>query len=265
MSLVQAIVLGLVQGATEFIPVSSSAHLRVVPELFGWADPGAGFTAVLQLGTTAAVLLVFRTDIRYLTRGALQLLQRRDGGDLGDDARVARAVIVGSLPILVLGAVLAPLVEGPFRNLALIATALVAGTVWLGITTRRIGARSLDNITDRDALAIGAAQVAALVPGVSRSGATIGAGFLRGLTPASATRFSFWLSIPAITASGVWEARHLGDGFELGPTVVALACAFAVGWVSIQTLLRLASQGRFRGMLIYRLAFAVLTLGVAVR
>ena len=126
MRLIEAIVFGVVQGTTEFIPVSSSAHLRVVPKIFGWADPGAGFTAVLQLGTTAAVLLAFRHDLRYLARGAARLLERR-GGDIGDDARVARAVIVGSLPILLIGAVLAPVVEGPFRNLALIAVALGVG------------------------------------------------------------------------------------------------------------------------------------------
>lgn len=263
MRLIEAIVFGVVQGATEFIPVSSSAHLRVVPELFGWADPGAGFTAVLQLGTTAAVLLVFRADIRYLVRGARRLTKRGDG-DIGDDARVARAVIVGSLPILVVGAVLAPLVEGPFRNLALIAMALVVGTAWLGLATRRVGARSLDAISDRDAIRIGAAQIAALIPGVSRSGATIGAGYLCGLSPLSATRFSFWLSIPAIAASGAWEARHLGEAFEPLPTLIALLCAFIVGWVSIQALLRLASEGRFTAMLVYRLAFAVVTLGLAV-
>lgn len=264
MSPLEAVVLGIIQGATEFIPVSSSAHLRVVPELFGWDDPGAGFTAVLQLGTTAAVLLALRGDLRYLARGAGRLITAR-GVAVSDDARVVRAVAIGSVPILAIGALLSPLVEGPLRNLALIGCALLVGSAWLFFSTRRAGRRSLDQITSRDAVAIGLAQVAALVPGVSRSGATIGAGYRCGLTPVSATRFSFWLSIPAIVASGAWEARHVGDGIPLGPTVLGLAFAFVVGWVSVQALLRLASQGRFTGMVVYRVVFAALTFAVAVR
>ena len=177
--------------------------------------------------------------------------------------RTARAVTLGSLPILVVGVVVAPLVEGPFRNLAVIAAALIVGTVWLGLTTRRAGQRSLDTVNDRDALLVGFAQVAALVPGVSRSGATIGAGYRQGFSPLAATRFSFWLSIPAIVASGLWEARHIGGGLQLAPTLVATVVAFLVGLASISVLLRLASNGRFREMLLYRVVFAGVTIGLA--
>jgi len=260
----EAAVLGLVQGLTEFLPISSSAHIRVVSELLGWEDPGAAFTAVTQLGTESAVLLYFRRDIARIVRAwSLSLVKPEMRGDF--DARMGWYVIIGTLPIGILGFLFRDAIEGPARNLWLIATMLVVFGVVLGaIDANARNTRPIEKLTMRDALFYGGAQALALVPGVSRSGGTTGAGLLMGYRREAAARYSFLLAIPAVLVSGLFELRKIGEGepVDWGPTILATLIAFGVGLAVIVYFLRYISTHSFRVFVVYRVALGVVLLAL---
>jgi undecaprenyl-diphosphatase len=239
MNAFEAIVLGIVQGLTEFLPISSSGHLRIVPAFFGWDDPGAAFTAVIQLGTMAAVLLYFRADLWRIAVAWLRSL-RDPVVRKTLDARLGWYIILGTIPISVIGLALKDPIENEFRTLELIGvTLIVFGLVMLA--AEKVGRRDRDlcDITARDGWLIGFAQALALVPGVSRSGATISAGLLLNFDRTAAARYSFLLSVPAVVLSGLFELRHIGEGgAPLGPTIIATVLAFVTGYASIALLLR---------------------------
>jgi undecaprenyl-diphosphatase len=258
----EAIVLGIVQGLTEFLPISSSGHLRIVPAFLGWDDPGAAFTAVIQLGTMAAVLLYFRHDLVRIARAWLRSL--RDNSERSAlDARVGWYLIIGSVPIAVLGFVFKDQVETGARDLRLVGTTLIVlGFVLLW--AERVGARrkTMADLNARDGVAYGMAQSLALVPGVSRSGATITAGLFLGYTRADAARFSFLLSIPAIVGSGLFELRKIGDDTmpSAGVTLLATVVAFVVGYAAIAWLLRYLGTHSMMVFVVYRVALGALVL-----
>lgn len=260
----QAAVLGVVQGLTEFLPVSSSAHLRIVAELAGWPDPGAAFTAVTQLGTEAAVLVYFRRDIAAIVRTWTRSLWTPSlRGHL--DARMGWYVILGTLPIAVLGVLLEDLIEEPFRDLRLVAATLAGFGLVLALADR-VGRRrkQIEELTLRDALVFGFAQALALVPGVSRSGGTLSAGLLLGYTRLAAARYSFLLAVPAVLASGLYKLTDIGGTGTpaVGPTVVATLISFVVGYVVIVAFLRYLARGSFAPFVLYRLALAALLVGL---
>ena len=261
--LLKAVVLGLIQGLTEFLPISSSAHLRIFPELFGWGDPGAAFTAVIQIGTELAVLIYFRKDIwRIANAWVRSLFQPEWRG--GVDARMGWYIIVGSLPIVVLGVLLKDVIERDFRNLWITGAALIVMGVVLGVADR-VGRtdRTIGKITLRDAVLMGGAQALALVPGVSRSGATISMGRFLGLDREAATRFAFLLAIPAVVGAGLFELKEIPDGhndFGWGPTVTATVVSFVVGYAAIAWLLRYVSTRSYTPFVVYRIVLGAGTL-----
>lgn len=241
MSLIEAIVLGIVQGLTEFLPISSTGHLRIVPAVLGWEDPGAAFTAVTQLGTMAAVLLYFRSDLWRIARSFLRSL--RPGESRDQDARLGWYILLGTIPIGIFGLAFRNQIEDGARDLYLIGSALIVlGLVLLAAEKVGRRERDLQTVGPLDCLVVGFAQALALVPGVSRSGATITAGLFLGLDRAAAARFSFLLSVPAVVLSGAFELRNfVGEGGEetgVGGLIVATVLAFVVGYASIAFLLR---------------------------
>ncbi len=260
MSNFEAVILGIIQGLTEFLPVSSSAHLRIAPALFGWDDPGASFTAVIQLGTTLAVVLYFWADLwRIGTAWFRSLTSRTRRGD--PDARMGWYLIAATIPIGVLGLVFEDQIHSGARDLRLIAgTLILLGLVLLAaekVSTRR---RDIDDITVKDGLTIGLAQSLALVPGVSRSGSTITAGLFLGFNREAAARFSFLLSIPAIVASGLYEMKDVGagDGPGFAPTVIAAVVSFVVGYAAIAWLLRWLARHSTVVFVVYRVGLGLL-------
>lgn len=256
----EAVVLGFVQGLTEFLPISSSAHLRVVGDLLpGGGDPGAAFTAITQIGTETAVLLYFRKDIARILRAWFASLQGRVPRS-DPDARMGWLVILGSIPIVVLGLAFQDSIETVFRNLYLIALTLVLFGLLLGWADH-VGAktRHLDQMTWGHGIIFGFAQAMALVPGVSRSGGTITAGLLMGYTREAAARYSFLLAIPAVLGSGLFQlAKSGGSGGTAGAAATALATvvAFGVGYVVIIWFLRIVSSRSYWPFVIYRIGFA---------
>lgn len=263
--LLKAVVLGLIQGLTEFLPISSSAHLRIFPELFGWGDPGAAFTAVIQIGTELAVLIYFRHDIwRILKTWSLSLVKPEYRGQL--DARMGWYVIVGSLPIVVLGILLKDVIERDFRSLWIVGTTLILLGIVLGVADRvSADNRTIKQIGMRHALLMGLAQAAALVPGVSRSGATISMGRFLGLEREAATRFAFLLAIPAVIGAGIFELKEIPHGhndFGWGPTIVATIVSFVVGYAAIAWLLRYVSKNSYLPFVLYRIGLGALVLGL---
>ncbi|TFV51659.1 undecaprenyl-diphosphate phosphatase [Blastococcus sp. TF02A-35] len=268
MGWVEAVVLGIVQGLTEFLPISSSAHLRVVGEGFGWGDPGAAFTAITQIGTEAAVLLYFRHDIwRIITAWVASLGGRRKGDP---DARMGWLIIVGSVPIGILGLLFQDDIETTFRDLRIVATALIVFSLVL-YAADRIGSkqRELDQLTVPHGIGYGFAQAMALIPGVSRSGGTITAGLFLGYSRAAAARYSFLLAVPAVLASGFYQVyEELGgdqDGgtpVSWGPTILATVLAFGVGLTVIAWLLRYLDRGSFTPFVVYRILLGLLILGL---
>ena len=264
MSALHAIVLGIVQGLTEFLPVSSTAHLRIVPSFLGWADPGAAFTAVVQLGTLVAVLLYFRADIARITSAWVRSL--RDPALRSDhDARMGWFIGLGTIPVVIFGFAFKDQIDSGARNLYLIGTTLIVLGLVLAVAEKvstRI--RDVESIDRTDAVAIGVAQALALVPGVSRSGATITAGLFRGLTREAAARYSFLLSIPAVLLSGLFEARKIGDpgGAALAPTIIATVIAFAVGYASIAFLLRYLTKHSTLVFVGYRVALGAVVIAL---
>ena len=264
MNAFQAIVLGIVQGLTEFLPISSSGHLRIVPALFGWEDPGAAFTAVIQLGTMAAVLLYFRADLWRIASAWLRSL--RDPAVRGDlDARLGWYIILGTIPIGVLGLAFKDPIETEFRSLELIGTTLIVfGLVMLAAEAVSRRDRPLREITRRDGFLIGCAQALALVPGVSRSGATISAGLFLNFDRAAAARYSFLLSVPAVVLSGLFELRHAGEGnLPIGATAIATLLAFVTGYASIAFLLRYLARHSIGVFVCYRLVLGAMVIALA--
>ena len=265
MDLLQAIVLGLVQGLTEFLPISSSAHQRIVPAVLGWDDPGAAFTAVTQLGTEAAVLLYFRRDLWNIGRAWVRALGDRELRGT-HDARMGWYLIVATIPIGVLGLAFEHQIETGARNLWLIATVLIAFALVLGYADRRgTHERELEGISVRDGILIGLAQSLALIPGVSRSGATMSAGLLLGLARPAAARFSFLLAIPAVVASGLFQLEAIvageeGNGDPIGYVLLATLISFVVGYAAIAWLLRYLAHHSVTLFVVYRVALGTLVL-----
>jgi undecaprenyl-diphosphatase len=262
----QAIVLGVVQGLTEFLPVSSTAHLRIVPAFLGWDDPGAAFTAVVQLGTMAAVLLYFRADLWRIASAWLRSVWRRERAPTDPDARLGWYIVLGTIPIAVLGLAFKDPIEKEFRNLELIGTAmLLFSLVMLRAEARSKRDRELDDLTRRDGLLIGLAQALALVPGVSRSGATISAGLWLDFDRTTAARYSFLLSVPAVVLSGLFELRHVGEagGAPVGATAIATLLAFVVGYASIAFLLRYLTRHSIAIFAGYRMVVGLLVIVLA--
>ena len=268
MSLIEAIVLGIVQGLTEFLPVSSTAHLRIVPAFFGWEDPGAAFTAVTQLGTMVAVLAYFRADLWRITQAWTQSVVRREmPGNL--DARLGWYIVIGTVPIVIFGLLFERQIETGARSLYLMGTTLIVlGFVLL--LAERVGShrRSIEEMSTREGILVGLAQAAALIPGVSRSGATISAGLFLGLDRRAAARFSFLLSVPAVVLSGLFQLLGIvrGDPGESGGVVglvVATLLAFAVGYASIAFLLRYLTDHSTAVFVVYRVGLGVLVLALA--
>jgi undecaprenyl-diphosphatase len=266
-NLLEAIVLGIVQGLTEFLPISSSAHQRIVPALLGWDDPGAAFTAVTQLGTEAAVLIFFRHDLWAIATTWLRSL--RDPALRSDtDARLGWYLIVATIPIGILGLTFETQIENGARNLWLVGTTLIVFGLVLGVADR-VGRheRTIDRLSTRDGILIGLAQSLALIPGVSRSGATMSAGLLLGLERPAAAKFGFLLAVPAVVASGIFQLEGLisgeeGDGGPLGYVALATAISFVVGYAAIAWFLRYLAHHSVRVFVIYRVLLGALVLGL---
>ncbi|MFC7991191.1 undecaprenyl-diphosphate phosphatase [Streptomyces pilosus] len=271
MSWFESLILGLVQGLTEFLPVSSSAHLRLTAAFSGWEDPGAAFTAITQIGTETAVLIYFRKDIgRILSAWTRSLTDKRMRRD--PDARMGWLVIVGSIPIGVLGVTLKDQIEGPFRDLRLTAAMLIGMGIVLGVADR-LAARDesggrhraakqrkdLGDLTVKDGLIYGICQAMALIPGVSRSGATISGGLFMGYRREAAARYSFLLAIPAVLASGAFELKDAADGGHVswGPTAFATVVAFVTGYAVIAWFMKFISTRSFMPFVWYRIALGV--------
>lgn len=260
----EAVVLGVVQGLTEFLPISSSAHLRIVAALAGWSDPGAAFTAVTQIGTESAVIIYFWRDIsRIVQAWTLSLVRpewRKDA-----DARMGWYVVVGTLPIGILGFALKDTIETAFRDLRLIGMTLIVFGIVLGLADALArNVKVLEELTFRDGVLYGLAQALALVPGVSRSGGTISAGLLLGYRRDAAARYAFLLAIPAVLASGFFELLDIGgaEAPAWGPTILATVIAFGVGYVVIVYFLRYIATHSFRAFVVYRIALGLLVLGL---
>ncbi|CAM5479480.1 Undecaprenyl-diphosphatase OS=Streptomyces tendae OX=1932 GN=uppP PE=3 SV=1 [Streptomyces tendae] len=276
MSWFESLVLGLVQGLTEFLPVSSSAHLRLTAAFSGWHDPGAAFTAITQIGTEAAVLIYFRKDIGRIiaawTRSLTDKSMRHD-----PDARMGWLVIVGSIPIGVLGLTLKDQIEGPFRDLRITATMLIVVGVVIGVADRMAARdekggrhrapqqrKELENLGVRDGLIYGLCQAAALIPGVSRSGATISGGLFMGYRREAAARYSFLLAIPAVLASGVFELKDAmeSDHVSWGPTLFATVIAFGTGYAVIAWFMKFISTKSFMPFVWYRIALGIVIIAL---
>ena len=259
MGLGEGALLGLVQGLTEFLPISSSAHLAIVGTLIGADDPGAAFTAISQLGTEAAVVLYFRRDIARIVSHWVRSLVGKVARD-DPDARMGWLVILGTIPIGLLGLLFQDQIETTLRGFVVIATTLWVFGLLLGAADR-FGRheRTLDQLTWKHGVLYGLAQSLALVPGVSRSGGTIAAGLAMGYTREAAARYSFLLAIPAVLGSGAYKLTDVADDPVTpawGPIALATAVAFVVGYAVIAWLLRYISTHDFRPFVLYRLGLA---------
>ncbi|MEU8788450.1 undecaprenyl-diphosphate phosphatase [Streptomyces sp. NPDC048643] len=276
MSWFESLILGLVQGLTEFLPVSSSAHLRLTAAFAGWEDPGAAFTAITQLGTEAAVLIYFRKDVgRILSAWFRSLTDKAMRSD--HDAQMGWLVIVGSIPIGVLGVTLKDQIEGPFRDLRVTATMLIVVGIVIGVADRlaardETGGRhraakqrkALEDLNTKDGLIYGLCQAMALIPGVSRSGATISGGLFMGYTRAAAARYSFLLAMPAVLASGTFELKDAAEEGHVawGPTMFATVIAFGVGYAVIAWFMKFISHKSFMPFVWYRIVLGIVIIAL---
>jgi undecaprenyl-diphosphatase len=270
----ESVVLGIVQGLTEFLPISSTGHLRIVPALVGWDDPGAAFTAVTQLGTMAAVVLYFREDLLRIGQSwlrsvwPLRSLRARFAG-LDHDARMGWYILFATIPIGIFGLAFKDQIETGARDLYLIGSALiVVGLAMLAAEEVSTRDRGIDQVDARDGAVIGLAQTLALVPGVSRSGATISAGLFMGLDRTSAARFSFLLSVPAVVLSGLFELAGILSGSEkqdvsTAKLTIATFLAFVTGYLAIAWMLRFLTSHTTFLFVVYRLVLGTLVLLLA--
>ena len=261
------LVLGIVQGLTEFLPISSTAHLKVVPVLLGWGDPGVSVTAVIQLGSIVAVIAYFRTDLAQVLRGIARAFQHGQWRE--PEARLGIAMAVGTLPILAIGLAIKLFWDegyetSPLRSVPSIAVVSIVMALLLALA-ERIGPRvkALKDVSGRDGLVVGAAQVLALIPGVSRSGSTLTASLFDGWQRADAARFSFLLGIPAITIAGIVELKGAFAASAAAgplPLLVGIVSATVVSWLAIDWLLKFLQRHSTWVFVAYRLIFGVLLL-----
>jgi undecaprenyl-diphosphatase len=272
----ESVVLGIVQGLTEFLPISSTGHLRIVPAFVGWDDPGAAFTAVTQLGTMAAVVLYFREDLLRIGLswlGSLRVLRDRSSGSVRErfarldlNARLGWYILFATIPIGIFGLAFKDQIENGARDLYLIGSALiVGGLVLLAAEEVSKRDRGIEQINARDGAAVGLAQTLALVPGVSRSGATISAGLFMGLDRTSAARFSFLLSVPAVVLSGLFELAGILSGSEkqdvsTAKLTIATLLAFVTGYLAIAWMLRFLTSHSTIVFVVYRVLLGALVL-----
>ena len=262
LGLLEALVLGIVQGLTEFLPISSTAHLRVVPALLGWDDPGVSVTAAIQLGSVAAVVAYFRQDLTQVLRGISRAV--RYGQWREPEARLGVAMVIGTLPILVLGLGIkvfwhAGYASSPLRSVPSIAVVSIVMALFLALA-ECFGPRlkQLEGVTSRDGFVVGLAQALAVIPGVSRSGSTLTASLFDGWKRADAARFSFLLGIPAISIAGLVElksALSLSSGAGPLPLVLGILSAAVVSWLAIDWLLRFLQRNSTWIFVGYRLVF----------
>ena len=266
MDYIQAVVLGVVEGLTEFLPVSSTGHLTIAEKLLGLRvnDPAVtAYTAVIQMGAILAVVVYFWTDIwRIATAWVTGLAKPELRGRL--DHRMGWYVILGSIPIGIVGLLAKNLVTGPLRSLWVVAVALIVWSAVLVYAERRgRQTRGEKDLTLKDALLVGVVQCVALIPGVSRSGATISTGLLVGLDRVAATRLSFFLSIPALLAAGLYELKDaLGGNIGLGPTVVGTVVSFVVAYATVAWLLRFVAGNSIAKFVPYRVVLGLVLLAV---
>jgi undecaprenyl-diphosphatase len=261
MGWLEALVLGIVQGLTEFLPISSSAHQAIVGQFFGGQDPGSAFTAITQLGTEGAVIIYFRKDIWLIIKNwALALTGKVPRND--PEARLGWLVIIGSIPIVVLGLAFQDAIDHGLRNLWTVAAMLAGFGIIIGVIDQvAANARPLESMTWRHGLFLGLVQSLALIPGVSRAGATIAGGLALGYQRVAAAKYSFLLAIPAVVGSGLFKLADVSADPvppAWGPIALATVISFAIGYAVIAWLLRYISTHNFMPFVIYRIALAVL-------
>ena len=272
MTLFEAVVIGVVQGLTEFLPISSTAHVRIVPALVGWNDPGPAFSAVIQCGTLAAVLAYFRGDVLRIAQAMVQDAGR---GQMArsSEGRLGWYIIVGTIPIVLCGVAFQNVIEKELRSLYFISAALIALALLLAIAEAYLayrqrhgfGLKTLDDLTWLDAIILGLVQTLSLIPGSSRSGVTITGGIFRGMTREAAARFSFLLSLPAVLAAGLYELfKHshtlLGSGAQITNLVVSTAMSALVGYGTIAFLLYYLKTRTTTVFIVYRIGLGLLLL-----
>ena len=269
MTITEAIVLGLVQGLTEFIPVSSTAHLEIVPVVLGWGDPGAAVSAVIQFGTLLAAIIYFFRDIVRLMAGFFRgLITRRPLADV--DSREAWLVVIGTIPIVVLGLLLKKHIESTFRGLWIITTMVIVVAILMQLAeayAKQRQMRNFDDMTVKDAMAIGLGQCLALIPGSSRSGSTIMPAIFRGIDRPTAARYSFLLSIPAVGGAGfleLFKERHTLGQLGWMPIIVAIVVAFVAGYASIWFLMRYLRTHTTHVFIYYRYALGAVMIALLV-
>jgi len=264
----QAVILGIVQGITEFLPISSSAHLKVVPVVLGWGDPGVAFTAVMHLGSIAAIIWYFRQDLAQLTQGTLQALQNRDY--YNSDLRLTAGILLGTLPILVFGVLWKLFVtdDSPLRSMTTIAVTSIVIGLLLGIA-EWVGKRDRaeKELKPLDAIVMGLAQALALIPGTSRSGITITAGLFWGLERPTAARFALLMGIPTIVLAGLVELAEVfdsgWDNAEIFPLLMGTLTTFIVSYLSVVGLIAYLQRQNTWVFVWYRIIFGgLIMLGV---
>lgn len=260
--ILKAILLGVVQGLTEFLPVSSTAHLRIIPTFFGWGDIGASYTAVIQVGTMIAIILYFRNDLMNMTRAMMLSIKTKDFKS--KDTRLLIMIIIGTIPIVIAGFLLKDLIRHQFRNMYIVAASLIFFSIILMIADRFTKKKvDLSSITYKDGIIVGIFQAMALIPGASRSGSTISGAFFRNMTREDAARFSFLLSIPAVLLSGVYElfsqrATLLSGESAVLSLVIATVVSGVVGYWSIWFLLSYIKKHSMMLFVVYRVIFGIL-------
>jgi len=260
--ILKAVLLGVVQGLTEFLPVSSTAHLRIIPSFFGWGDIGASYTAVIQVGTMIAIILYFRNDLMNMTKSMLLSIKTRDFKS--NDTRLLIMIIIGTIPIVIFGFVLKDLIRNQFRNMYIVAASLIFFSIILYIADRVTKKqKDISKLSNADGFIIGLFQALALIPGASRSGSTISGAFFRNMTREDAARFSFLLSIPAVLLSGIYElfsqrATLLSGESAILSLLIATIVSGVIGYWSIWFLLSYIKKHSMMLFVVYRIVFGLL-------
>jgi undecaprenyl-diphosphatase len=267
MDYLQAVILGIVEGLTEFLPISSTGHLTIAEKVLGKdisSDAVTAFTAVIQIGAIVAVILYFRADILKLLGAVFGGLRNVERRKTDPNWRFAWLIVLGSIPIGIVGLLAKGLIEGPLRNLYVVAAGLILWSPVMVYAERHASQRRGESqLRRRDAVTIGLVQCFALIPGVSRSGATISAGLLRGFDRVTATRLSFFLAIPALVAAGLFELKDaLGQGVGFAPTLVGTVVSFVVAYATIAWLLRFVAHNPISWFVPYRVALGVIVIVV---